>query len=88
MGKSSLSEEQLRQQIRVRLARGRLPPIVVGANKAHRGRSRLCLVCRHEIGPTETEYEIDGAGVVLLAHEFCHTLWSEESVSRRQENRP
>jgi hypothetical protein len=46
-----------------------------------------CLVCRHEIGPYETEYDVDGAGVVLIAHELCYTLWREESVSHRQENR-
>ncbi len=34
------------------------------------------------------EYKIDGAGVILTAHELCHTLWREESVLHRQEHRP
>jgi hypothetical protein len=88
MTTSLLTAEQLKQQIRLRLADGRLPTIRAGIYKTHRGTGRHCLVCRHEIGPNEVEYDIDGAGVVLIAHELCYTLWREESMSHRQENRP
>jgi hypothetical protein len=67
---------------------GRLPAIRVGIFKTHRGTGRPCLVSRREIGPNETEYDVDGAGVVLIAHELCYTLWREESVARSQESRP
>ena len=77
-----LSTEQLRQQIRVRLAQGRLPA-VAGVYKSHRGTGRPCMVCRRAIGAPEVECETDGAGVVLIAHEACYVLWREESVVRR-----
>jgi len=79
MTTSLLSEEQLRQQIRVRLVQGRLLP-VGGAYKIHKGTGRPCIVCRREIAPTEIEHEADGPGVVLIAHEACYRLWQEESV--------
>ena len=82
---SLLSAEQLRQQIRVRLAQGRLP-ILAGVYKTHQGTGRPCLVCRREIGRAQREHQVGGANVVLLiAHEACYALWWEESVSRRQE---
>jgi hypothetical protein len=83
MMRSSLSPEQLRQQIRLRLAHGRLPPITVSIYRARKGRGRHCLVCRREIGPTQIEYEAEGVGGVLIAHEVCDTLWREESRVRR-----
>jgi len=49
---------------------------------------RPCLVCRREIGPTETEYEVGGAGVVMIAHEACYMLWREESLSSLGPRRP
>ena len=83
MTRSSLSENQLRQQIRLRLAHGRLPPITVSIYKARKGRGRHCLVCRREIGPTQMEYEAKNVGAALIAHEACYTLWREESRARR-----
>ena len=82
MTTSSLSEEQLRQQIRVRLEQARLP-VVDGVSKSHRGTGRPCIVCRRAIEPTEVERELDGVVVVLIAHEACYVLWREESVARR-----
>ncbi len=79
MTTSSLSEEQLKQQIRVRLAQGRLP-VIDGVYKTHRGTGRPCIVCRREIAPTEIEHEADGAGIVLIAHEACYRFWREESA--------
>ena len=87
MTTSSLSEDQLRQQIRVRLAQRRLS-VINGVSKSHRGTGRPCIVCRRAIEPAEVERELDGAGVVLIAHEACYILWREESVSRRAEERP
>lgn len=78
MTTSSLPEEQLRQQVRIRLAQGRLPS-VRGAYNPHRGTGRPCLVCRREIGPAEVECQVDGPGVVLVAHDACYTIWREES---------
>jgi len=82
MTTSSLSEEQLRQQIRVRLEQARLP-VVDGVSKSHRGTGRPCIVCRRAIEPTEVERQVQGAGVYLFAHEACYKLWREESVAAR-----
>ena len=79
MTTSSLPEEQLRQQIRVRLVQGRLSPASDGY-KTHQGTGRPCLVCRRDIGRAEVECAVDGAGVVMVAHETCYLLWREESV--------
>ena len=81
-----LSQEQLRQQIRVRLAHGRLP-VLDGVYKTHRGTGRPCIVCRHVIEPNQVECEVDGLGLVLIAHETCYMLWREESVARCAERR-
>jgi hypothetical protein len=86
--KSLLSAEQLRQQIRVRLKEWRLPAIAVGIYRTRQGTGRPCVVCRREIGPSQMEYEVDGAGVALIAHGACYTLWQEESVLHPPENRP
>ena len=61
MTTSSLSEEQLRQQIRVRLEQARLP-VVDGISKSHRGTGRPRIVCRRAIEPTEVERQVQGAG--------------------------
>ncbi len=87
MTTSLLSEEQLRQQVRVRLAHGRLAPLGVGMYRTQRGIGRPCLVCRRDIGSSETEYHFAGVGVTLIAHGPCYMIWYEESVSRRHENR-
>lgn len=76
---SSLSQEQLRQQIRVRLTHRRLLS-VGGAYKVHKGTGQPCIVCRREIGASEVECAVDGAGGICVAHETCYTLWREESV--------
>ena len=82
MTTSSRSEEQLRQQIRVRLEQARLP-VVDGVSKSHRGTGRPCIVCRRVIEPTEVERQVEGVGVFLYAHEACYKLWREESVAAR-----
>lgn len=79
MTASLLSTEQLRQQIRVRLAQRRLF-LAGGVYRTRRGSGQPCLVCRRDVGRTEVECEFGGAGVVLVAHEACYMLWREESV--------
>jgi len=83
MSTSLLSEDQLKQQIRVRLAQGRLA-VVPGVYKTNRGNGRPCIVCRRAIEPTDVEYQVDGAGIVLNAHGSCYLLWREESQGLRQ----
>ena len=84
---SSLSADQLRQQVRVRLAQGRLPA-VDGVYKNRRGTGRPCMVCRRLVESGEIECnETDRAGAILVAHEACYILWREESVSRQVERR-
>jgi len=65
--------DDLRRQIRARLAEKRLPSLD-GVSKSHRGTGRPCIVCRRAIGPTEVERELDGVGAVLIAHEVCYVL--------------
>jgi len=76
------SVDELRQQVRARLSEGRLPSID-GVSKSHRGTGRPCIVCRRAIGSTDVERELDGVGIVLIAHEACYKLWHEESKARR-----
>jgi hypothetical protein len=88
MTMSLLSAEQLRQQVRVRLAQGRLPS-VDGVYKNRRGTGRPCMVCRRLVEAREVECdETDRAGAVLVAHEACYMLWREESVSWQVPRRP
>jgi hypothetical protein len=79
--KSLLSEDQLRQQIRIRLADGRLQPTTVGVYKVHRGTGRHCVVCLREIATNQDQYEVQGTGVILLAHGACYVLWRAESIT-------
>ena len=81
-GGSTVTDDELKRQIRARLSEGRLPA-VNGASKSHRGTSRPCIVCRRAIDPTEVERQVEGVGVFLYAHETCYKLWREESVALR-----
>jgi hypothetical protein len=76
------SDDDLRLEIRARLSDNRLP-MIDGPSQSHRGTGRPCIVCRRAIEPTEVERELDGVGIVLIAHEACYKLWREESVARR-----
>ena len=82
---NSHGDDDLRRQVRARLSEGRLPAIN-GVSKSHRGTGRPCIVCRREVEPVEVERELDGPGVVLIAHEACYVIWREESVLHRQGN--
>jgi len=73
------SNDELREQVRARLAEGRLPT-ADGVSRSHRGTGRPCIVCRRAVEPTEVEREVTGcSGVVLTAHEACYKPWREES---------
>ena len=76
---TGLSDDELSEQVRARLAEGRLPS-VDGVSRSHRGTGRPCVVCRRAIEPVEVEREVTGAsGVVLTAHEECYRSWRQES---------
>jgi hypothetical protein len=80
---SLLSPDQLRQQIRVRLAHSRLA-IVGGVYKRHRGAGQPCIVCRRAVELADVQCDVTESGrAVLMAHEACYMLWREESVSYR-----
>jgi hypothetical protein len=76
---TGLSDDEVREQVRARLAESRLPT-VAGVSQSHRGTGRPCIVCRRAIEPTEVEREVTGcSGVPLTAHEACYKPWREES---------
>jgi hypothetical protein len=77
-----LSEEQLKQQIRIRLTQGRLPA-ASGPYMSHRGTGRACVVCRHGIESSEIECEVESPGITSPAHVTCHHLWREVSLGVR-----
>jgi hypothetical protein len=85
---TSSPDDDLRRQVRARLSDNRLPRIDDGASKSHRGTGRPCIVCRRAIEPPEVERELDGVGVILIAHEACYVLWHEESVRGAQSGDP
>jgi hypothetical protein len=77
------SDDELRRQLRARLAEGGLPS-VDGVSQSHRGTGRSCIVCRLATEPTDVEREVkDGSGIVLTAHEACYKPWLEESRAWR-----
>jgi len=45
---------------------------------------RPCTVCRRPIEAAAVEREVTGMDVVLIAHEFCYTIWREESDAHRK----
>jgi hypothetical protein len=76
---ATASDDELRGQVRARLAEGRLPA-VDGVSRSHRGTGRPCIVCRRAVEPVEVEREVTGrSGAVLTAHEACYKPWREES---------
>lgn len=80
---TGLSDDELREQVRARLAEGRLPA-VERVSQSHRGTGRPCIVCRRAVEPIEVEREVTGcSGVVLTAHEACYEPWREESRAWR-----
>jgi hypothetical protein len=71
-----------RQQIRARLVKRTLFA-AMGISSVRRGTGRPCTVCEHPIESPTLEREVEGPGVVAVAHPDCYKLWREESVARR-----
>ena len=83
MSLSVLSSQQLRQQIRVRLERGRLP-LVDGVYRPHRGvDGESCAVCRRTVEGDDSTCRVGDPSLGLVAHMACYTLWREESLVDR-----
>lgn len=72
-------DDELRQNIRERLADGRLF-WAYGGSTVRRGTGRPCDVCGTVIHRESTEREVQGdKGTYVLAHEDCFRIWREES---------
>jgi hypothetical protein len=81
-----LTDDELRQRIRERLADGRLFR-AGGGSTVRAGTRRPCNVCGKAIEKDSTEREVQGGtDTDALAHEHCFRLWREES--RRQKPPP
>jgi hypothetical protein len=74
-----LSSEQLRQQIRIRLARGRLPA-ADGVYRHRPGGGEACAVCRRAVNADGAAYGVGNPPRILVAHQACYALWREESL--------
>jgi hypothetical protein len=71
------SDENLRLEIRARLASGALFP--TGRRIfAGKGTGKPCIVCGSSIAPSEIEHEIVGPTTVW-AHWDCYSIWRQES---------
>ena len=74
---ASLSDGELRQQVRDRLSSGTLFP-TGGRVVARRGTGKPCVVCAKPISTSEIEHEIAGPATVW-AHWDCYSIWRQES---------
>ena len=75
-------DDTLRRLVRARLAKRELFA-AMGISSVRRGTGRPCTVCEHPIESPTLEREVEGPGVVAVAHPDCYKLWREESVARR-----
>jgi hypothetical protein len=74
------SPDDVRRLLRARLAEGHLFR-TVGVSTVRHGTGRSCIVCGRDIDPPSMEHEVEGPGVVGLAHGGeCYQMWHEESV--------
>lgn len=76
-------DEPLRLRVRARLAARRLFS-AEGISSVRTGTGRLCVVCEKSIDSPTLEREVEGPGVVALAHPACYTIWREESIARKR----
>jgi hypothetical protein len=74
---ASLSDGELRRQVRDRLSSGALFP-TGGRVSARRGTGKPCIVCAKPISTSEIEHEIAGPATVW-AHWDCYSIWRQES---------
>jgi hypothetical protein len=73
------SDGELRQQVRTRLSKRELFS-ATGISSIRRGSGRPCIVCARSIESPTLEREVEGPGVLGLAHPDCYALWREESA--------
>jgi hypothetical protein len=78
-----LPDDALRLHVRARLSKRDLFP-ATGIASVRRGTGRPCIVCNLPIDSPTLEREVDGPGVVGLAHPACYTIWREESMARQR----
>jgi hypothetical protein len=74
-----LFDDELRRQLRARLSKRDLFP-AMGISSVRRGTGRPCIVCAHTIDSPTLEREVEGPGVVGVAHPDCYKVWREESA--------
>ena len=71
--------DDLRREVRARLSERTLFS-ATGMSSIRRGTGRPCDVCGHSIDSPTLEREVEGAGVLGLAHPLCYTMWRAESA--------
>jgi hypothetical protein len=69
----------LRRDVRARLSRRQLFA-ATGISSVRRGTGRPCIVCERPIDAPTLEREVEGPGVVAVAHPACYKIWREESA--------
>ena len=74
-----VGDDTLRWQVRARLAKRELFA-ATGISSVRRGTGRPCIVCDRSIDSPTLEREVEGPGVVAIAHPDCSKLWREESA--------
>jgi hypothetical protein len=79
----SPADDALRQKVRARLA-ARLLFSAEGISSVRRGTGLPCIVCEKPIDSPTLEREVEGPGVVALAHPACYAIWREESIARKR----
>jgi hypothetical protein len=73
------SDDDLRRHIRARLS-DRLLFSAIGISALRRATGRPCSVCGRSIDSPTLEREVEGPGVLGLAHPVCYKIWREESA--------
>jgi hypothetical protein len=76
-------DDRLRRQVRARLMRRELFA-ATGISSVRRGTGRPCIVCERPIESPTLEREVEGPGVVAVAHPDCYKIWREESAILKQ----
>jgi hypothetical protein len=79
-------DDDLRRGVRARLSEGKLFS-ATGMSSIRRGTGRPCSVCGRSIDSPTLEREVEGSGVLGLAHSLCHTMWRAESALLKRPTR-
>lgn len=83
MSSDLFGDDTMRRQVRARLAKRELFA-ATGISSIRRGTGRPCIVCERSIDSPTLEREVEGPGVVAVAHPDCYKLWREESAALKQ----